>query len=157
VLYPDTTSLHIGDLLIVAAAAVAPFGNFFQRRARQSVSSESILFVRCAVSSVFIFCLAGVLGEPVAPAFSLGTFLLLAVNGVLLLGLSKIFWVEGIHSISVTKANALSGITPLFTLLFAFAILGNAPTVWQLSSFVPMFVGILLLGTSSAGPRPLPQ
>jgi len=145
VLYPNTTAFNMGDFLIVAAAAVAPFGNLFQRRARGSAPSEAILFVRCAVSSIFIFCAAYALGERMVPVFSFTVFALLAVNGIFLLGLSKIFWIEGIFRISITRANALSGITPLFTLLFAYVMLGNVPTVWQLSSFVPMFIGVLLL------------
>ena len=69
----------------------------------------------------------------------------LIVNGILLLGLAKIFWIEGIHRISVTKATALSSITPLLTLLFAWIILNQAPTVWQLTSLVPLLLGVLLL------------
>ena len=47
------------------------------------------------------------------------SLLFLVINGVLLLGVSKILWIEGIHRINVTKANALNSLGPLLTLLFA--------------------------------------
>jgi drug/metabolite transporter (DMT)-like permease len=61
------------------------------------------------------------------------------------LGLSKLLWIEGIHRISVTKASALSSMSPLLTLLFAWLLLGNVPSIFQLVSFIPMFFGVLLL------------
>jgi drug/metabolite transporter (DMT)-like permease len=61
-------------------------------------------------------------------------------------GFVKMLWIEGIHRVSVVKANALTSTAPLFTLFFAWLILHNTPTIWQLSSFIPMFIGILLLG-----------
>ena len=71
---------------------------------------------------------------------------LLLLNGVVIFGISKIFWVEGIHRMSVTKANALSSLNPFITLIFAWLLLKDAPTVWQLSALAPMILGVILLG-----------
>ncbi|MDO8523732.1 MAG: DMT family transporter [bacterium] len=154
ILYPNTTAWNPGDFLIVAAAAVAPFGNYFQRRARKRVSSETIMFVRSAVSAFCILLLAGVLGERPLQTIDTKVLLLLVVNGIVLLGVAKIFWIEGIHRISVTKANAWNSIAPAVTLLVAYIILDNVPTVWQLSAFVPMFLGIVLLGGNNQKSKP---
>ncbi|MBI2356020.1 MAG: DMT family transporter [Candidatus Doudnabacteria bacterium] len=74
------------------------------------------------------------------------SWLVLLINGLIMLGLSKIFWLEAIHRISVVKANALSSMGPLATLFFAWIILRDAPTSWQLLSIVPMIFGVVLLG-----------
>jgi drug/metabolite transporter (DMT)-like permease len=52
---------------------------------------------------------------------------------------------EGIARVAVTKAGALTSVAPLFTLLFAWLIFHQAPTIWQISSLLPFFFGILLL------------
>ena len=54
-------------------------------------------------------------------------------------------FVEGISRISVTKAIALGSLSPLFVLIFAWLILHQMPTVWQIISLVPFFFGVLLL------------
>ena len=146
VLYPNFTDFKIGDILITLAVAAAPIGNYFQRRARKRVSSETILFLRNLFALPFLFIFASLLtSKPLTDGLQESVFFVL-INGVVLLGLIKILWVEAIHRISVTKANALSSINPLFTLVFAWIILGDLPTVWQLSSIVPMIAGVILLG-----------
>ena len=146
VLYPNVHSFQIGDLLILIAAFVAPFGNHFQRRARKSVSSQTIMLFRSVVSGMFVLLLAGLLRTPFSVIDIQKSLPFLAINGVLILGVSKIFWIEAIHRISVVKANALAALAPLITLFTAWAVLGTPPTIWQILAFIPMFIGILLLG-----------
>ncbi len=69
----------------------------------------------------------------------------LLANGVLIFGVSKILWLEGISRISVTKALALGSLAPLFTLFIAWIVLKQAPTAWQIASLAPFFLGVLLL------------
>lgn len=146
VLYPNIHSFHIGDLFIVGASLIAPFGNLLQRRARREVSSESIMFVRSVVTAVAVFFLAYVFGtNPFSINLEGKLLWLLLINGIFLFGFSKILWIEGIHRISVTKANALASLAPLVTLVCAYVLLNVAPTVWQVFAFIPMFLGVLLL------------
>ena len=146
VLYPNLTEFKIGDILILLAAFIAPFGNFFQQRARKKVSSETILFVRSLIATPFLFAIAYVFGQTSTLSGVRESVFLLLLNGLVLFGFTKILWVEGIHRISVTKANALSSINPLVTLLFAWLLLSNVPTVWQILSLAPMISGLILLG-----------
>src|SRR3989344_4296734 len=117
VLYPSFTHLRTGDFL------------FF----RSVVSGSVVLF--------FVYFTSG----PSIFSGAKGAFWVLLLNGVLVLGLGKVLWVEGIHRISVTKANALSMISPLLTLIYAWVLLNQSPTIWQLSAFVPLFFGTILL------------
>jgi len=141
----DFRGVNVGDILILCATFFAPIGNYFQQEARKIASSESIMFLRSALSAaaffvfLYLFGLGGVLGDVWAAL----PFLLL--NGILLLGFEKMLWIEGIHRISVTKASALTCIVPLVTLLFAWPILGQLPNMWQLASLVPFILGVLLL------------
>lgn len=146
VLASSFKAFHIGDLLILLANAIAPFGNFFSQRARKQVTSETIMFVRTTVSTLILFLIALAMQTPISlPAIS-NALPLLLINGIFLLGLSKILWIEGIHRISVTKALSQASIEPLLTLIFAFLILQQLPTIWQLTAVVPIIIGVLLLG-----------
>lgn len=145
VLYPNVHNFQMGDLMILTASFIAPLGNFFQRRARKKVKSEAILFVRSLISTPVIFVVAYFTRANFSSINFDKTLIFLIVNGVLLLGLSKLLWVEGIHRINVMKANALNSIAPLSTLLFAWMLIGDIPNKFQLLSFVPMFFGIILL------------
>jgi drug/metabolite transporter (DMT)-like permease len=152
VLYPNIHQFHIGDLLVLAAAIIAPFGNFFARRARKVVSSESILFTRSTIGAIAIFLLGISLKINFSAIDIKNSLFFLIINGFLIFGLSKIFWIESIHRISVVKANAIGCISPLLTLIFAWVILKNVPTVWQLFAIIPMFFGIILLGKNKKQP-----
>ncbi|MBI3589083.1 MAG: DMT family transporter [Candidatus Liptonbacteria bacterium] len=145
VLLPNFSHFLVGDILIVIATIFAPFGNFYQKRARKRVSSETMMFIRNAIVAGVTFVVAATLDLNASLTFVRGSFIFLAVNGILLFGISKILWVESIHRISVTKASALGSIYPVFALIFAWIFLKDTPTVWQLTAFVPLFIGVLLL------------
>lgn len=153
VLYPNFHKFQLGDILIVIAATIPPFGNFFARRARGKVSSEAIMFVRSIISGAVILLIAFISGNSFSYPDFKSSFVVLFINGVFLLGLSKVMWIEGIVRISVVKANALGSVGPLLTLLFAWLFLRNIPTSWQLLSFIPMFFGIILLSINNTNNR----
>ena len=152
VLYPNTTKLHLGDLLILMAAMIAPFGNYYQQRARQTVSSEMILFIRSSISTPVVLIFAYLVREKFSIADVKSSAVLILINGFFLLGFSKILWVEGIHRISVTSSNALASVSPPLTLLFAWVFLNNIPTRFQLFSILPIIIGMVLLSINKSPP-----
>jgi drug/metabolite transporter (DMT)-like permease len=153
VLFPKQgLSFHGGDFLVLLATAFAPVGNYYQQKLRKIVSSETILFLRSLLTFPFAFLLGLFLRAEIGPNVIEKYFWLLLLNGFIALGLSKLWWLEGIHRISVTKANALSVVAPLFTLFFAFLILHQVPTIWQLSAFIPMAAGLILLTYEKSTP-----
>jgi len=145
ILLPKADSWHTGDWLIVLAAACAPLGNKHAQAAREIVSSEVIMFYRSILSGLFLLLLAFVV-EPRPELQALSASIgFLAINGFLLLGLSKILWIEGINRITITEATALNCVTPLFTLLFAFFLLNEKISLFQIVGFIPIAVGVILL------------
>lgn len=141
ILFPGTLAFNAGDLLVLLAAMTAPVANKFQQRARTRVSAETLLFVRAAGSIPFLWVLGVFLsGTPELHALEpIG--LLLLINGFVLFGLSKMFWIEALHRISVTKASAMTAVAPLTTMLAAWPVLGEYPSFAQWIG-----VGVLLTG-----------
>ncbi|OGG56016.1 hypothetical protein A3D71_02305 [Candidatus Kaiserbacteria bacterium RIFCSPHIGHO2_02_FULL_55_20] len=144
ILAPNFNGFNSGDLLVLAGTLFTPVGNYFQQKARLIASSEMIMFLRSLISIPFIVGLAYVVHVDITADIR-PALLLLIINGVFLLGLSKIFWIEAIHRMSVPKGTALQSFGPFVTLLFAWIILSQTPSVWQLASLAPLVFGVLLL------------
>lgn len=156
ILYPKQGfSLHGGDLMVLIASACSPMGNYFQQKARKMVSAVTLLFLRSIFTFPFFFILAYFLHAQSSLQNVQSAIWILIFNGIFLLGLSKIWWIEGINLISVTKANALASISPLFTLIFAYFLLHQSPNVWQLFALVPLVIGLRLLTNKSKIQKPL--
>ncbi|MBX7138963.1 MAG: DMT family transporter [Oligoflexia bacterium] len=144
-LFPGKLLVNSGDLLIIAGCIFPPLGNSYSREARTLVSSTVILFWRNLIGGVLL-CIAAfaIYGVPDEAALKSSSLLLL-LNGLVILGISKLFWIEAIHRISISKAISLSSMSPLFTLLFAYMLLGEIPAWYQLGALLPMGAGIYLL------------
>ena len=145
VLIPDDLTLNKGDLIIFIAAALAPFANLYQKRARSYVSSETILAFRNIVALPFLYAIAFSV-EPVPTQERLLEALpyILAI-GILVLGLSKILYIEALHRISITKVSALLALIPLFTLIFAYFTLHEVPDLRQVLGIIPILIGGYLI------------
>ncbi|MCL4360080.1 DMT family transporter [Patescibacteria group bacterium] len=146
VLLPSVGVFRLGDILILIAAAIVPFGNYYLQKARKHANAESVLFIRTLVGGTAILFLSFLFhtASPLTDIMHSLSFLL--VNGLVVLGISNMLWVEGIHRIPVTKANGLNALGPLVTLLAAWVVFKTAPTAWQLIAFIPMFFGMGYIG-----------
>ncbi|MFH0770544.1 MAG: DMT family transporter [Candidatus Peregrinibacteria bacterium] len=145
ILAPKSSGWHSGDLLVLLATVFGPIGNFYAQRARRAVSAECIMFFRSVFSGLFLLCVAMLLEPIPSGAAFAGSFWFLVINGILLFGLSKILWIDGIHHIPITKAISLESMTPALTLLVAFFALGEPIMKYQILGFVPIVLGIWLL------------
>ena len=154
VLAPEHYVFNSGDLLILLACAVAPLGNLSSKTARGLVSSDTILFIRSAIGGTFLLVLAWFLEPPPAKAELSHSLAFLIVNGFLMMGLSKILWLEAIHRIPIPKAVSIMALTPFVTIAAAVLLLDESLTVRQGAACLPIVVGMLLLTQNdSAGAR----
>ena len=96
--------------------------------------------------------LAFLLGSQTSWSVAQKSIWFLLINGFVVLGFSKILGLEGIHRISVTRAASIACFAPLFTLFFAYLILHQVPTIWQLSSIAPLLIGLVLLNYQKSAP-----
>jgi len=145
ILVPDDLSFNKGDLLILAGAAIAPFANFYQKRARTYCSSETILGFRTVVGLPFIAVMAWYF-EPATTYEGLMSALpYLLIIGIAVYVISKIMWIEALHRISITKVSAMMGLVPVMTLLFAYFYLHEVPELRQLMGIIPVLIGGYML------------
>ncbi|WP_345974643.1 DMT family transporter [Sulfurimonas sp. HSL3-7] len=145
VLIPDDLSFNRGDLIILISAAIAPFANLYQKRARSFVSSETILAFRNVIALPAVFALA-YLFEPLPTQENLvkaAPYIL--IIGFLVFGLAKVLWIEALHRISITKVSAMLALPPLFTLVFAYFTLDEVPGIRQMLGIIPILIGGYLI------------
>ena len=145
VLIPEDLALNKGDAIIFVSAAIAPFANLYQKRARSYVSAESILAFRNLVALPVLFLIA-FLSEPTPTIENLtkAAPYILAI-GFLVLGLSKVLYIEALHRISITKISAMLALIPLFTLIFAYFTLNEVPELRQVIGIIPILIGGYLI------------
>lgn len=145
ILFPAEIKFNSGDILILFGAMSAPLANHYQKKSREVVSAEYLLFIRTLLSTPILFILAFSFSN--APTFNelSSIWIFLVINGFLLLGLSKIFWLEGIHRISITKASAMTALGPAYTMFFAYLLLNEIPTIIQILGLIPLMVGGVLI------------
>jgi drug/metabolite transporter (DMT)-like permease len=136
---------NVGDLLMLLGYTVTPIGNVFAQRARKVVSAEMLMFIRSGLSAAALFIIAFAFeGLPSLDALP-GSMFIILLNGVFLLGLSKILWIEAIHRIPIAKTVAITAVEVPLTLIFAYFILGQTATMEQLVGVMPMILGMFLL------------
>lgn len=146
ILFPGEIKLNLGDLLVLVGAFFAPLANYFQQKSRKEISAETLLFVRYLISFPFILIVTFFLKEQAPSLIAITNVLpLLLINGIAMFGISKLLWIESIHRISVTKAASFGPFAPAFTLIFAYFLLNEIPTFWQLSGFIPILIGAILI------------
>ncbi|MCK9491236.1 MAG: DMT family transporter [Sulfurimonas sp.] len=145
ILIPDDLTLNKGDLIIFAAAAIAPIANFYSKRARKYCSSVTILGFRTIIALPVIALLAWII-EPKISLNELENALpYIILIGLVIFGISKILWMEALHRISITKVSAMIAFVPPLTLFFAFVYLNEVPEFRQMLGIIPILIGGYLL------------
>jgi len=145
VIFPGSLTPNPGDMFVFFAMIIPPFGNLLTKKVRKYMSAATLMFARSAIAGLFFLFLAWILGDIPNKMLSWSMIGLILLNGSLFLGFSKILWIEGIHRIQISKAISLASITPAVTLLFAYIILEQPPTIFQLLGLIPITLGVFLL------------
>lgn len=149
VLFPKSSGWYLGDSILILATLAAPIGNFFQRRARESASSETILLLRTFFTIPMLYILVLFFKDDISLSiFTPKLLALFFINGVVIMSLSKIYWLEGIRIIAVAKASALNALSPFVVLVISYFFLKENPTIYQIISLVPFVIGTFLLSTN---------
>lgn len=141
-------SLNIGDLLMLCAAAIAPIGNIFAKRALHQVSIFYLMFLRSLAGAIIFFCASMIFEKIVPLEVVVKSLPYLLYSGLIFLGLMKVVNLFSFKKTSVTHTIAFNSLAPVFTFIFAWIILKNAPTTIQIFAIIPSLVGLFLLTTA---------
>ncbi|MFH1744729.1 MAG: DMT family transporter [bacterium] len=143
ILYNGKFDLNTGDLLIIASAVTYPVGNFYAKKALNSFSPAIVLFARFLLGGLFILAVALIV-EPQANISDIVSthWRLILFTGLILLGLSKILWYEGLKRLDISKAISLSATFPLFSLIILIGFFKETPSSFQWIGIIIMAIGV---------------
>lgn len=145
VLFPLNWQFNTGDLLVLLAAIIAPFANFYQKRARKRISSVSLLSMRTLIALPFIGVLAWWFNADLNTEKLQQAWIWLVLTGVLVFAFAKIWWVEALHRMPITQLNAMVAISPVLTLVFSYWVFGDLPNLLQMLGILPILLGGFLI------------
>lgn len=145
ILYNGNFEVNSGDLLIIAGTLFYPIGNIFAKKALTFSTPSVILFTRSILGGIVLLIISGLFEKwdlSINQIIS-NNYLFILANGVLIYAISKIFWYEGIKRIDISKAILISvGAYPAVSLFFAFILLREIPTIFQVVGLIIILVGI---------------
>lgn len=148
VLFNNQSAVNIGDLLMLCAVIIAPIGNIFAKRALHQVSLSYLLFLR-SLTGAIIFLVASLIFEKTVPfEIILRSLPYLLYSGLVFMGLMKIINLFSFKKTSVTHTISFNCLAPVFTFIFAWIILKDAPTTVQIFAIIPSFIGLFFLTTA---------
>lgn len=142
ILYNGKLELNIGDLLVILSTATYPIGNFYAKKALNFVSSSTILLVRFLLGGFFIFIISFFI-EPQSGMLKqvINNLGLILFTGLVLLGVGKIIWYEGLKRLDISKAVSLGMTFPIFSLVILIVVFKETPSFLQWFGIVVMLVG----------------
>ena len=145
ILYNGTLTLNKGDVIIILSTLFYPIGNFYSKKVLNYISPPSILFVRFLFGSFLIYLFARTFepGVDLITTFQDNIGIIL-FNGLVLLGVSKIFWYESLRRVDVSKAVNLAMTFPLFSLIALIAFYQEPISVYQWIGAAIMLFGVYL-------------
>ena len=141
-LYDGEFNMNWGDLLVIISTFTYPIGNFYGKRALKKVSPATILSVRFFLGSLFLFILAYLFEPRIQLDIITDHLGIILFTGFILLGISKVFWYEGLKRVDISKANALGMTFPLFSILALIIYFGETPSTQQWIGIGVMAIGI---------------
>lgn len=144
-LYNGSLELSLGALFLLIANISPAFGNYYQKKAKERVSSNIILLYRSIISGIFLWIVVYFVEQEGLSKISYEVLALAAIIGIIFYGISKVFWLEAIHNLDVTTVTSFLTTVPLITMIFSYLIFGIFPTMYQILSFFPIAIGALLL------------
>lgn len=147
VLFKETLTPNLGDLLIITGTMFYPIGNIFAKKALGMTSASVIIFVRSFLGGLTLVGLS-FLFEKYALSmrdYIVRDILFILINGILLQLVSKILWYQGLKRIDITKAVSIGIAMPVFSLLYAFLFLKEVPTLTQWIGFFAILMGLFVI------------
>ena len=147
VIFNGGFTFNWGDLLILIATTFFPLGNIYAKRALKFVSPVMLVFVRSVIGGLVLLFLSLFLEDwhqdltKVEGLFRSFWWLFL-LNGLLVSGVSKILWYQGLRRLDMSKATILVMTYPAFGVIFATTFLHEIPTAYQLFGLLIVFFGV---------------
>lgn len=147
VLYNGSFEAKFGDLFIIIGTSFYPFGNFCQKKILQKIDPYSLLFARSLIGGIFLLFLSlSFENLPNTTFIDIKESLFYIVSASILIFLTgKILWFKGLKYLDISKSITIISSTPAFTMCFAYFLLHEIPTIYQITGLVIIIIGLFIV------------
>lgn len=138
-------TLNWGDILIILSTTAYPLGNFFSKKALNIVSPSLILFLRFFIGGLALLLFSFVIESTInIGALTSEQWLMMALTGVIVVGIGKIMWYESLKRLDISKAVSIGMTFPFFSLIALIVFLQEKLSIYQTIGIGCMLVGVFL-------------
>jgi drug/metabolite transporter (DMT)-like permease len=146
ILYNGTLSINYGDILILLTPLGFQISHTILKKVIKKIETYTIVTGRFLYAfPVFLF-LSTVSGsnqfEVLFQPFYLALLLFIGISEAL----GYILWVEAIKRINLSKATVLVSPYPILSVIFAWLILSELPSIYQIIGLIAVIIGMYTTG-----------
>ncbi len=140
------SDIQRGDVLVLLATVFFALTEVVSRKILPRVSIQTYVFFRNFVSSILFFVFALIVFGPMhfMDAFTGDLWILMVIYSVFAIVAAQILWLRAIKTVSTKVVANSQMLNPVFSIFFAFVLLGEVPMSMQWVIMVVIAVGMLL-------------
>ena len=137
-------SFNVGDLLLFIASICWAGYTIYSRKPTLEYSALTVTAYASLFAAIY-FAPFGIVQYNLTPVHSVSWGLVLSIiYAVAVAVLGLVAWIKGVSMIGPSKASIFMNLMPLFTLAFAFVLLGETITIHQIIGGIFVIGGVYL-------------
>ncbi|MEM7594883.1 MAG: DMT family transporter [Cyanobacteria bacterium P01_A01_bin.83] len=139
--------LNRGDALILASAVVYACTSLIGKAAlTKKCSLQVVVFTRNFISAIVFFIIAVILFgfSHFGDVFSGGLWVVMSIYGLIMIVLAELFWYSGLKQLNSKTVGAITSLSPIFGIGFAYFINDESPSKVQFSALVVILFGLFI-------------
>jgi len=146
ILYNGTLSINYGDVLILLAPLGFQISHTIVKKVIKRIGTYTTVTGRFLYALPIFLVLSTIFGsnqfEVLLDPFYLGLILFIGISE----GLGYILWIEAIKRINLSKATTLVSPYPILSVIFAWFILSELPSIYQITGLISVIIGMYIIG-----------
>jgi len=146
VIYNGTISLNIGDLLIVLTPLFYQISHVIAKKTMKRIGTYAVQGGRYLFGGLILLLLSSILNmnqfSLLMKPINLTTIILL---GLVVAGIGSLAWYEAIKRINLSKATAMIAPYSILSIILAWFVLSEFPSVYQISGLILVLIGMAIL------------
>ena len=140
------TGLGLGEILVAISAVISVVSTILIKKSLSHIPIGIFSIFRTALGNVIFFFIALILygKDHFMDVFSPFLWKWMLVYGAVIVVLGQLFWLKGLRATTVSGSSLAGSFTPVVSILAAYLVLGEVPTLAQYIGGSVIIFGIFL-------------
>jgi drug/metabolite transporter (DMT)-like permease len=153
IFYNGSLQINYGDILILATPLFYQISHLIVKKVMKGIEEDVIIAGRFLYAAPILLILSTLAGanqfEVLLKPLYFSSLLFLGVSWAL----GYILWIKAIRRINLSKATVIVAPYPVLSLIFAWMILSEVPSVYQITGLFLVIIGIYATGKTKSEKR----